>query len=201
MEVAPAPVPGRSLQAAQRPAPLPGSSPGRGWKRKRKDRKKERGRVNPGEGRAGKVVGRAQDRGGGGGEGGGGGRLQHSLPVPPTCGPRTGWARGAGTMCLRSLPAATQSLRLPGRLRGRPKCPCVCSGWVSRSRSPSAPRCRWARSGARKPARGGWIYLPPRPSLWAELQRALEETLDAGSFQRFMLKWGICLIYILEPVL
>lgn len=30
-------------------------------------------------------------------------------------GPRTGWARGAGTMCLRSLPAATQRLQRPGQ--------------------------------------------------------------------------------------
>ena len=28
----------------------------------------------------------------------------------------------------------------------------------------------------------------------------MEETLDAGRFQKFMLKWGICLIYILEPL-
>lgn len=112
-------------------------------------------------------------------------------------------------MCPRSPPAAaaTRRLRRPGLSAARAPQVSVCLRRVAVplaiARGPkfAAAPAAGAPGGSQPGAGGGWIYLPPRPSLWAALQRALKETLDAGSFQRFMLKWGICLIYILEPVL
>lgn len=111
-----------------------------------------------------------------------------------------GWARGARTMCgARSRPPPSASGG-PG-LRGRPKCPSGAAGGCPAGARPAPQAAGAPAAGTLKSAPGAWIYLRPRPSLWAGLQRALEETLDAGRFQKFMLKWGICLIYILEPVL
>lgn len=189
--------PGRSLQAAQPPAPLPGSSPGRSWKREsgKKERKRKRegesGRQRRNKSSAGEQWGEQWRRWS---KAAPAGSLTANLLAPAS------WARGARTMCgARSRPPPSASGWL-----GTARAPQV-SEWrggpVSRECSPSAPGCRRARSRDSQPAPGAWIYLRPRPSLWAGLQRALEETLDAGRFQKFMLKWGICLIYILEPVL
>lgn len=93
-------------------------------KRKRKDRQKEHGRVNPGESRAGSAArdgGRAARAAETAELEDGGGAL--SLARQPAGPGRPGWLRGAGTMCLLSPRAATQRLQRRGRLRGRPKCP------------------------------------------------------------------------------
>lgn len=187
--------PGRSLQAVPPPAPLPGSCPGRSWEREsgKKERKRKR------EGESGRQRRSKSSAGSSGARrGGDGARLRRPGPSLPTC-----WPRGLGARCpdhvQRLLPAATQRLRRARTARAPHVSEWRC-GRVSRGCSSSTPGCGRVRSGGSQSAPDAWIYLRPRPSLWAGLPRTLEETLDVGRFQ-FMLKWGICLIYILEPVL
>lgn len=135
--------PGRSLQAAQPPAPLPGSSPGRSWKREsgKKERKRKRegesGRQRRSKSSAGEQWGEERRRWS---KAAPSGSLAANLLAP------AGWARGARAMCgARSRPPPSASgwpetARAPQVSEWR-------GGRVSRECSPSAPGCRRVRSG------------------------------------------------------
>lgn len=143
--------PGRSLQAAQPPAPLPGSSPGRSWKRESGKKEKERGRVNLGD--SGEV--RAARESSGATSEGSGARLRLAGSLTANLLAPASWARGARTMCgARSRPPPSASGG-PG-LRGRPKCPSGAAGGCPAGARP-APQAAGAPAAGtrnRRPAHG-----------------------------------------------
>lgn len=154
--------PGRSLQAAQPPAPLPGSSPGRSWKRESGKKEKERGRVNLGD--SGEV--RAARESSGARRGGGGARLCRLGPSPPTC-----WPRRAG--CAVTGPCAALA---PGRHPAPPAGP-DCAG---------APSVRVARRA------GVPRVLAQRPRLPAHPQQGLvigARRMDLPVAKTFIMGW------------
>ena len=138
MEAAPAPVPGRSLRAAPAAGAPPREQPGTRLEKKAERKKKKEKRE--GESRT-KLSGKSS------GESSGARRRRRKAAAPPA------WPanlRGPGRAgrevrgpCARARPRRRPPPGASGgpgsRLRGRPKCPCVCGGWVSRSRSPGAP--------------------------------------------------------------
>ena len=155
--------PGRSLQAAQPPAPLPGSSPGRSWKR-------ERGRVNLGD--SGEV--RAAQESSGARREGGGARLRRPGPSPPTC-----WPRRAG----RAVPGPCAALA-PGRHPAPPAGPdCAGAPSVRVARRAGVPRVLAQRP--RLPARPQPGLLNRRPAHGFTCGQDLHYGLDSrGPWRR-----------------
>lgn len=160
MEAAPAPVPGRSLRAARAAGAPPREQPGTRLEKKA-ERKKEKEK-REGESRR-KLSGKSSGKSGRSEEEeeeeeeGSGAPCLARQPA----GPGAGWARGAGTMCLRSLPAAaaTRRLRRP-RALGCAGAPSVrvsaAGGCPARDRQgPQVCRGVRGRGSRRKPARGG----------------------------------------------
>nr|XP_055109210.1 uncharacterized protein LOC129468112 [Symphalangus syndactylus] len=159
MEAAPAPVPGRSLQAARRPRPSLGAARDRGWKGEsgKKERKeKERGRVNLGESAEGRAASECPERGGGGGEGDGEEEEEEEGSAPPPSPPTCRGACGAWD----HVPALAPGRHPAPPVAARAPQVSVCLRRVGvRLALPSAPSCRRAPQRERE-AGAGRVYLP-----------------------------------------
>lgn len=181
--------PGRSLQAAPPPAPLPGSCPGRSRKResgKKERKKKKRGRVNPGDSGEARAA-----RESGGPSGGGGGARLRRRPGPSRRQPAGSGEPGARCPdhVRRSLPAATQRL---GRARTAraPQASERCGGRVSRGCSPCAPGCRRVRSGGLTVSAGRVDLPAAKTFIMGRTPEGLGGDLRCGPFSEVHAQMG-----------
>lgn len=197
MEAAPASVPAGVCKLLGGRCPSLGAARDAVGKEKAERQKERKREGESGESRAGRADGRVA---------GARRRSRRKAAAAPSlarqpAGPRTGWARGAGTMCLRSLPAATQRLRRPGPAARVPQVS-VCLRRVgvplAIAECPKLPQHpQWgAEAGA------GRVDLPAAKTfIMGWTPEGLGGDLRCRQFSEVHAQRGICLIYILEPVL